>query len=108
MDPLAWLIITIVGLVGAIWTMVERHRKPPAVPGKSEVEVKAEDKAKKDTQAAVDERDADVAEAKAEAEKKKSDFVKDLEDAQDRLLGDNDALTEHLKDVGKNVRGGGG
>ena len=107
MDPLLWLLITLVGLIGAVWTMIEKHvRTRPVVPGKSEAELVAEAKAKKDEQAAIAKRDAAVDAAKDEADKENDELVKDLEEDQSKLLEDNDALTDHLKDVGKNVRGG--
>ncbi len=108
MDPLMWLIITILGALGMGWTIFTKQKKAVVSPqGKTEVEQKAEDKAKADEQAAVTKRDDAVADAKKDAEKENEDLVKDLDRDSAKLLEDNDKLTDHLKNVGKDVRGGG-
>lgn len=107
MDPLMWLIVTILGVLGMGWTIVTKQKKAVVQQqGKTEVEQKAEDKAKKDEQAAADKRDEVVDAAKKKAERENEDLVKDLDRDSAKLLEDNDKLTDHLKNVGKDVRGG--
>lgn len=109
MDPFAWLVVTVAGLIGVIWTIISKHKATLAAPqGPSEVEVRAEEKAAAETKKAVEAHDAAVAEAKAEAEKAGADLDSNLEKNKDKLLGDPDALNDYLKNVGKDVRGSGG
>lgn len=107
MDPLMWLVITILGALGMGWTIFTKQKKVIVQQGKTEVEQKAEDKAKKDEQAAVEKRDDEVADAKDDAAKENEQLQKDLDRDSAKLLEDNNALTDHLKNVGKDVRGGG-
>lgn len=107
LDPIAWLVITLLGILGMGWTIFTKQKKVVVQQGKSEVEQAAEDKAKKDEKAAVDKRDDEVADAKNDAAKENEQLQKDLDRDSAKLLEDNDALTDHLKNVGKDVRGGG-
>jgi hypothetical protein len=108
MDLLMWLVLTLLGALGMGWTIITKQKKAVAQQqGKTEVEQKAENKAKKDEQAAIDKRNEVVDAAKKKAEKENEDLVKDLDRNSERLLEDNEELTDYLKNVGKDVRGGG-
>lgn len=108
MDPLMWLVLTLLGALGMGWTIITKQKKAVVQQqGKTKVEQKAENKAKKDEQAAIDTRNEVVDAAKKKAEKENEDLVKDLDRNSERLLEDNEELTDYLKNVGKDVRGGG-
>lgn len=108
MDPLALILIGVVGLAGLIWTVLT-GRPPKFVPPRpvSDVEKKADADARKREQMAKETRDEAVREALHEREEAVTDLTSTLEEKAPELLGDGDALNQHLKDVGKAVRDGG-
>lgn len=109
MDPFAWLIVSILGLIGMGWTIFTKTKSSPvSPPGKSEVEIRAEEKAGAATARAIEAHNKTVTDAKAEAEKAGAALSTRLDKEKDKLLTDPDALNGYLKNVGKDVRGGGG
>lgn len=107
MDPVSLIVLGIVGLLGLLWTVFGGKPKVSAGPLDDHVEQEAQVKADKETAAAEIEHDKTVAQAKADHDQKNDELVHVLENEEKELLSNDDALNEHLKDVGKSVRGDG-
>lgn len=108
MDENVLIFLGVTGVLGLIVTFLQRRKRAQAPSTlNTDVQHKAEANALKKAQKAQEEHDKAVTDAVSEAEKKNSDLVDTQKLKKQELTDDPDALNQHLKDVGKSIRGDG-
>lgn len=107
MDPITMIVLGVIGLLGLLHTLFNKpgNALTPALPGPSKIEAKAEATAAVENVKAEQVHDAAIEQAKKDFIERNTILEEKLEDEAPKLTSDQDALNQHLQDVGKTVRG---